>query len=28
MVTGRAGIETQPDTRRFFDSFAIIRPQG
>ncbi len=28
MVTGRAGIETQPDTRRFFDSFTIIRPQG
>lgn len=28
MVTGRAGIENQPDTRRFFDSFVIIRPQG
>ena len=28
MVTGRCGIENQPDTRRFFDSFAIIRLQG
>ena len=27
MVAGRAGIENQPGTRRFFDSFAIIRPQ-
>jgi hypothetical protein len=25
-VTGRAGIETQPDTRHFFESFAILRP--
>jgi hypothetical protein len=28
MVTGRAGIEDQPDTRRFFASFTIVRPQG
>lgn len=27
MVTGRAGIENQPDTRRFFDSFALVRSQ-
>lgn len=27
-VTGRPGIENQPDTRRFFDSFALVRPQG
>jgi hypothetical protein len=26
-VTGRPGIENQPDTRRFFDSFALVRPQ-
>lgn len=25
-VTGRNGVESQPDTRRFFDSFAIVRP--
>jgi hypothetical protein len=25
-VTGRPSVETQPDTRRFFDSFAILRP--
>lgn len=24
-VTGRPGIESQPDTRRFFDSFTIVR---
>lgn len=28
MATGRPGIESQPDTRRFFDSFAIIRPSS
>lgn len=28
VVTGRAGIETQPDTRRFLDSFTIVRSQG
>jgi hypothetical protein len=27
-VTGRAGIENQPDTRRFFDSFGLVRPQA
>jgi hypothetical protein len=26
MVTGGAGIEAQPDTRRFFDSFALVTP--
>jgi hypothetical protein len=26
LVTGRAGIENQADTRRFFDSFALVRP--
>lgn len=26
MVTGRTGIENQPDTRRFFDSFALVWP--
>jgi hypothetical protein len=25
-VTGGAGIENQPDTRRFFDSFALVTP--
>lgn len=25
-VTGRQGVETAPDTQRFLDSFAIIRP--
>ncbi|CAN5855433.1 hypothetical protein BH11PSE3_BH11PSE3_32520 [soil metagenome] len=28
VVTGRAGIEGQPDTRRFFDSFSIVRPSA
>ena len=28
MVTGGAGIENLADTRRFFDSFAIVRAQG
>jgi hypothetical protein len=27
-VTGRAGIENQPDTRHFFDSFALIRTES
>ena len=26
MVTGGAGIEAQPDTRRFFDSFSLVTP--
>ena len=26
MVTGGAGIEVQPDTRRFFDSFSLVTP--
>jgi hypothetical protein len=26
MATGGAGVEAQPDTRRFFDSFALITP--
>jgi hypothetical protein len=26
MVTGGAGIEAQPDTRRFFDSFSLVAP--
>jgi hypothetical protein len=26
MVTGGAGIEAQPDTRRFFDSFNLVTP--
>ena len=26
VVTGRTGIESQPDTRRYFDSFAVLRP--
>jgi hypothetical protein len=25
MVTGAPGIETKPDTRRFFDSFGLIK---
>ena len=24
-VTGRTGVESQPDTRRFFDSFTLVR---
>lgn len=27
-VTGRTGIESQPETRRFFDSFTIVRPSA
>jgi hypothetical protein len=26
MVTGGAGIEAQPDTRRFFESFSLVTP--
>ena len=26
MVTGTAGIEAQPDTRRFFESFSLVTP--
>jgi hypothetical protein len=26
MVTGGAGIETQPDTRRFCESFSLVTP--
>ena len=25
-VTGRAGVENQPETRHFFESFALVRP--
>ena len=26
LVAGQSGIETQPDTRRFFDLFVLVRP--